>query len=113
MDSSRSDQLVERFAPLRYAGKLLYGLERIAVRRSDFVLPVCQALADRIAQHAPGKGMHVLHDVAFDSAGPNTGAAVADLRADLPESSVLTLYVGNLGPYKGIDCCSKIGRAHV
>src|SRR3546814_3255261 len=85
MDSSMADQLIERFAPLRHAGKLLYGLERIAVRRSDFVLPVCQALADRIAQHAPGKGMHVLHDVAFDSAGPNTGAAVAGLRADLPE----------------------------
>src|SRR3546814_14138566 len=77
MDSSMADQLIERFAPLRHAGKLLYGLERIAVRRSDFVLPVCQALADRIAQHAPGNGMHVLHDVAFDSAGPHTGAAVA------------------------------------
>lgn len=103
MDSSMADQLVERFAPLRHAGKLLYGLERIAVRRSDFVLPVCQALADRVMQHAPGKEMHVLHDVAFDSAEPNTGAAVADLRANLPESSVLALYVGNLEPYQGID----------
>src|SRR3546814_11910728 len=102
MDSSRSDQLVERFAPLRYAGKLLYGLERIAVRRSDFVLPVCPALADRIAQHAPGKGMHVLHDVAFDSAGPKKGTAVADLRAALPVSSVLSLSVRKTNPTTGI-----------
>src|SRR3546814_12950201 len=46
MDSSMADQLIERFAPLRHAGKLLYGLERIAVSRSDFVLPVCQTLAE-------------------------------------------------------------------
>src|SRR5690606_493579 len=78
----------------------LDGMERLAVRGADLVLPVCQALADKVAAHAPGKPCWVLHDVAFDEPG---SADVEDLRAACDVRGPLALYVGNLESYQGAD----------
>ena len=48
MDSLMADQLVEKWAVRKHVKRLLNRFEGFAVRRSDMVLPVCQALADKV-----------------------------------------------------------------
>ena len=77
-------------------------LEGYAIRRSDLVLAVCQAIADRAMKATDPGRIHLLPDVAFDSVDADA-AAVDDLRALFPGQDPLALYVGNLEPYQGID----------
>ena len=101
MDSSMPDQLIEKWSFLRVLSPLMYGLERLAIRRADVVLPVCDALAERVKDAAPGKSLCVLEDVAMDLTP--SGEPVDDVRSHLPEDSVIAMYVGNLEHYQGID----------
>lgn len=100
MDSSLADQMMEKWPALSAARAALEGMERLAVRGADVVLPVCQALADKVAAHAPGKPCWVLHDVAFET---EDAGAVEDLRAVYGVEGPLALYVGNLESYQGVD----------
>jgi glycosyltransferase involved in cell wall biosynthesis len=100
MDSSIPDQLVEKWPRLAGLRAPLEWAERWAMRRADAVLPVCQALADKAARHAPDTPRWILHDVAFEAA---EAAEVEDLRAVHGFGGPLVLYVGNLESYQGID----------
>lgn len=101
MDSSMPDQLIEKWSFLKILSPVMYGLERAAISRADIVLPVCDALADRVRKSAPGKDLTVLEDVAMNL--EPSGQPVDDLREILPDEAVIAMYVGNLEHYQGID----------
>lgn len=100
MDSSLAQQMIERYPMLAHLAFLLGFFERLAVRGSKVVVPVCDALADVVVKYQPGKLM-VLHDVPLSRAPRRQDQP--DLRADLAVKGLLLLYVGNLERYQGID----------
>lgn len=105
MDSSMADQLVERWAFLRWVRYLFDAFEWTAVRSADAVVAVCQELAVKAQRYAPKQKVYVLEDVPLDDEDESAG--VEDLRSELgieAASSVpLALYVGNLEHYQGVD----------
>lgn len=101
MDSSMPDQLLEKWAFLRPIKRILYRLERLAVRGSDGVVAVCDDLADRARACDPDKRVTVLRDVPLEAA-PD-GEPVEDLRSVCGIRGLVMLYVGNLEHYQGID----------
>jgi glycosyltransferase involved in cell wall biosynthesis len=101
MDSSMPDQLLEKWSFLRILTPVMYGFERLAIRRSDVVLPVCDALADRVQESAPGMSLRVLEDVAMDL--QPSGESVDAIRQLLPDGSIVAMYIGNLEHYQGMD----------
>ena len=101
MDSLMPDQIAEKWPAARALLPPLRWFERYAIRRSDLVLAVCQAIADRAMEAAGPGGVHLLPDVAFDCA--DSTADVEGLRGLFPVGAPLALYVGNLENYQGID----------
>ena len=96
MDSSMPLQIAESAPRLRFLLPLLQSLERWAIRHSDGVLCVCDALA-AIASSAGARRVAILRDC---SLLPDT----YDPDAVVPSGSdVRFLYVGNLEPYQGLD----------
>lgn len=101
MDSSLSEQLIEKWSWLGRLGWLLTGFERFAIRRADVVLPVCPYLADKVRDCVPGKFIQVLEDPPLPLS--ETVTTPEDLRSTLGIKGVVLLYVGNLEHYQGID----------
>jgi len=101
MDSSMADQLVEKWRVLALLGSLFNRAERFAVRRADVILPVCQALADKIGRYTHADRIFVLNDVALEAADP--AGEIDDLRELTGSTGPLALYVGNLEHYQGMD----------
>ncbi|HEU4699651.1 MAG TPA: glycosyltransferase family 4 protein [Gemmatimonadales bacterium] len=104
MDSSLTEQLLERARRLRPLRPLLARCERLAVRHSTGVLAVCRALVDTARAYDPTKLIACVEDPSFlESDAP----AVERLRARTGGTAELTgplvLYVGNLASYQGID----------
>ncbi len=100
MDSSMSDQLIEKWAGLSKFQKLLDGFENWAFEKATIVIPVCKYLADKVKSFLPNKKVFVLEDIAFPpdySKNKNE-----NIRKDL-DNSIIALYVGNLEHYQGID----------
>ncbi len=110
MDSSMSDQLVERYPKLSFIHSSLEKAEGFAVKRSDHVLAVCQALADKCAQYTAPTPVTIIEDVAdnctavFERATQTNmpAAAIDDLSKTLPDLPTKMLYVGNLEHYQGM-----------
>ena len=100
MDSSLPQQMVEKYPFLGRLTFLLNSFEKLAVKGSKVVVPVCDALADVVAKYKPEKVM-VLHDVPLLRASKCQDWP--DLRAELGIRGLLLLYVGNLESYQGID----------
>ncbi len=104
MDSSMSDQLIERYPSLSFIHTLLDKAEGFAVKRSDLVLTVCQALADKCKHYAGNTVIKVIEDVA-DNQSPDKPSAVSevdDLSTVLVDYPTKCLYVGNLEHYQGV-----------
>jgi glycosyltransferase involved in cell wall biosynthesis len=102
MDSSLPEQLVGKYATLRFMDGALRRLERLAIARSDLVLAVCEDLATRARGYATRTPVDVVEDVSLlgDDAAGNP---VENLRRELPAGALLALYVGNLERYQGVD----------
>jgi glycosyltransferase involved in cell wall biosynthesis len=100
MDSSLAQQMIEKYPFLGRLASLFNFFEKLAVRGSKVVVPVCNALADVIEKYQPEKVM-VLHDVPL--LRTSRCQDQPDLRAELGIRGVLLLYVGNLESYQGID----------
>ncbi|MGK7869808.1 glycosyltransferase family 4 protein [Falsiroseomonas sp. E2-1-a20] len=105
MDSIMSDQIIEKWPRMRPLGRLMRGLERVAMRGSDQVLCVCLALAQRVAEDAPETPSRVLHD--FPLWDDN---AVAPRIRDASHGRLVALYVGNLQHYQGVDLLLRAAR---
>ena len=102
MDSSMPEQLVGKYAALRFVDGVLRRFERLAIANSDLVLAVCDDLAARARGYATRTPIDVVEDVSLlDNDRPQ--GEVENLRRDLPSGTVLALYVGNLEHYQGVD----------
>ena len=106
MDSSMVEQLIDKYPQLKTLYKPMRFFEKLAVRGSDVVLPVCDSLAETITEYALHKRKFVLHDVPLISE-IYAGSDVEDLRRSLGLTGTVVLYVGNLEHYQGIDLMVK------
>ena len=102
MDSSMPDQLLEKWKGLRLLSYPLYVMERLAIKRSDFVVPVCQQLVDRVCEFKSKDKVVLLEDCAL-SLEDNSAEPVDQIRSLLDTKGILVLYVGNLEHYQGVD----------
>lgn len=102
MDSSLPEQLVGKYAALRFVDSVLRRCERFAIAHSDLVLAVCDDLATRARAYATRTPVDVVEDVSLLDDDRAQGE-VEDLRRGLPSGAVLALYVGNLEHYQGVD----------
>jgi glycosyltransferase involved in cell wall biosynthesis len=101
MDSSVAQQMVEQLPLLSPLAPVLNWFEKIAVKNAKAVVPVCEAIAEDIAQHSPEK-ITVLPDISLLE--EETPEVQEDLRADLNlQDASMVMYVGNLETYQGID----------
>jgi glycosyltransferase involved in cell wall biosynthesis len=112
MDSSMADQLIEKWRLLKILSPVFIRFEQFAVNRADLVLPVCNALADKVRAYEPGKAIFVLEDVILDSDEHATG--IDNIRDLAGTGAVVALYVGNLEHYQGmdllLDAMSRLGE---
>lgn len=100
MDSLMADQIAEKWPRANFLLPVLRWFERLAMRKADLVLPVCEAIAVRAREVAPPTRVHLLPDVAF---APSEIPTVAeDLRKYCSQAAPLALYVGNLENYQGV-----------
>ena len=102
MDSSLPEQLVGKYAALRFVDGVLRRLERLAIARSDLVLAVCNDLATRARGYATNTPIDVVEDVSLLGGGGKR-AESENLRRGLLYGELLVLYVGNLEHYQGVD----------
>jgi glycosyltransferase involved in cell wall biosynthesis len=102
MDSSMTTQLVDKYRTLRPLRPLLSFLESLPMRFAAAVVPMCDALASEAARHS--KRVVVLKDVSLVGCHGQE-SEVDDLREQmhLSEDNSISMYIGNLEPYQGID----------
>ncbi|MGL5082081.1 MAG: glycosyltransferase [Microcoleaceae cyanobacterium] len=101
MDSSIAQQMIEQLPWLSPLAPVLNWLEGLAVKRAKAVIPVCDAIAEDIAQYNPEK-VTILPDISLlqEEGHPEVDE---DLRSDLKLGGTMLMYVGNLEGYQGID----------
>jgi glycosyltransferase involved in cell wall biosynthesis len=102
MDSSLAMQVTEKWRWLAPFGFILRWFERLAVRGSTAVAPVCDAL-NVIARNHGAKESVILRDISLLE--PVESKQKISLREELLLSSeaILVVYIGNLEHYQGID----------
>lgn len=101
MDSSMATQLLDKYRLLRPLRPLLHGLEALPLRFAATVVPVCEALARNVRQRR-ADNVVVLKDVSLlDGAPPPSGEPT--LRRELGITGTVSMYIGNLESYQGID----------
>jgi glycosyltransferase involved in cell wall biosynthesis len=105
MDSSLSQQVIERFAWLRPFRRLLEAAERRAIRGSLGVVAVNRSLETLALEAAPGHLVGRLEDFSLldDEEGASAAEPIERLQDTIGRDGPLILYVGNLMPYQGID----------
>jgi len=105
MDSSIALQVTEKWRILAPAYPVLAWFERLGVRFSEAVVPVCDSLAVLADKHG-SKDTHILRDVSLMD---ESSELKIDLRKELGvnESDVIILYVGNLEHYQGVDLLAE------
>jgi glycosyltransferase involved in cell wall biosynthesis len=101
MDSSLSDQVLDKWSVLRPLRTVLESFERLVVRRSHLTVAVCEDLAAKVRRWAPADKVMTLPDVPVGETHPDT--QVESLRQLTGAGAVVALYVGNLEKYQGID----------
>lgn len=108
MDSSLALQLTEKLPQLRFFTPLFQWLERLAIRHSLAVVPVCDAL-EALAAEGGASRTQILRDISLldynqdETAGETAGAPNLREEAGIQEDAEVVLYIGNLERYQGID----------
>jgi glycosyltransferase involved in cell wall biosynthesis len=100
MDSSLSQQIIDKKPCLKIFAPVLQFCEYLAVKHAIAVVPVCEALYGMIQKFHP-KRVVVLHDVSLLEDGEVR--LHENLRANIGIAGLLVMYVGNLESYQGID----------
>jgi glycosyltransferase involved in cell wall biosynthesis len=100
MDSSLSQQIIDKKPSLKCFSALFRLCESLAVRHAIAVVPVCDALYRSIQKYGPRRVV-VLHDVSLLEG--STGSHSEELREKIGLPGLLVMYVGNLEAYQGID----------
>ena len=101
MDSCLSQQVTAKFPFLTPLIKLLEWAERLAVKRSIAVIPVCAALEDVVKKIDTDKKSFLLHDISL--LDESKCDANFDLKKELGINGLIVMYIGNLEYYQGID----------
>jgi glycosyltransferase involved in cell wall biosynthesis len=101
MDSSIALQATEKWRLLKPLYPILIGAEKLAVKLSQAVVPVCDTLAVLADKHG-SKHTHILRDVSLVSDSEEQGVNLKR-ELGLGDSSQIVLYVGNLESYQGVD----------
>jgi glycosyltransferase involved in cell wall biosynthesis len=101
MDSSISEQIVEKYPTLGFLNPLLKFLEKIAIRSSEVVVPVCDSLASFAEKYNP-KRVVTLRDVSLLQDVRETDQTSLKKELGIGDS-LIVMYVGNLEAYQGID----------
>lgn len=104
MDSSLALQVTEKWRLISPLRPLLQCCERLAVKHSTAVVPVCDALA-AIADHHGSRDTQILRDISLLDLETDGGAREACLRDEIQAGAEgqVVLYIGNLEPYQGVD----------
>ncbi len=102
MDSGMADQVLGKYPALRAVGGALRGLEAMAARGAEVVVPVCEALA-QTARAYGAQRVEVLRDVSMLSASADAHLTRPSFREAKQLSGPVVMYVGNLEWYQGID----------
>lgn len=104
MDSSLVLQLTDKWRFLKVFTPVLSLFEKVAVKFSAAVVPMCDALEVVAKQYGASDTM-ILRDISLldlDGAGAVNLPALRD-EAKIPADSSVVLYIGNLEFYQGID----------
>ena len=101
MDSSIPDQIIEKYPGLRLTHRVLRRIERIMIRRSIFVVAVCESLAKIARDWKAENRVALLEDVPLFSSRDEAKSLGIAKSLDIP--GAIVMYVGNLEPYQGID----------
>lgn len=103
MDSSLAMQVTEKWWLTKPLAPFLSAMEKLAVRGSLAVVPVCDALAVIADKHG-SRDTQILRDISLLGLEDEVVQA-SDLRAEagIPNESRILLYIGNLESYQGID----------
>jgi glycosyltransferase involved in cell wall biosynthesis len=101
MDSSIPDQILEKYPNLRLTHRVLRRIERIMIRRSVFVVAVCESLSKIARDWKPENRVAILEDVPLFSSREE--AKSLGIAKSLGVSGAVVMYVGNLETYQGID----------
>lgn len=103
MDSSLARQMRDTNRLFRWLFPVFRRIEKWAIQASDLVTPMCVDLASYATKVRETDDVVVFHDVPVASA-PAAEASSSNGRASKAERPrCVALYVGNLGPYQGID----------
>ncbi len=107
MDSSLSDQVIQKWKILKIFRKFFEFCEKLAIKNAIAVLPMCDALAN-LARKYDVKIISVLRDISLNDL-PEYQEPATNLREDLAisENAKIILYIGNLEHYQGIDLLIK------
>ncbi len=101
MDSSLVTQIINKYRVLAPLERWLRKIESLPFRRAEAVVPVCDALADQVAAHAVEK-ITILRDVSLLQ--PDEPELPGEeVRQSLGIEGSISMYVGNLESYQGID----------
>ncbi len=101
MDSSMAQQMVEKFSYLALFSRIFAHAEKIAVKQSYAVVPVCDALAKTVREYDPNKKIVVLHDIPLLDESRNNHCL--NFKKEFSIQGLTLLYIGNLEIYQGID----------
>lgn len=101
MDSSIALQATEKWRILAPLYPVLSWFEKLGVKHSTAVVPVCDSLA-AIADNHGSKDTHILRDVSLMAHGETTEV---NLRSEINarNEDVLITYIGNLESYQGVE----------
>ncbi len=100
MDSSLPEQMIEKYPRLTPIVFCFDWFEKIAVKNALVVVPVCQAIANRITRYRP-RQIELIPDVSLLKSKSNQQPE--NLRQLLNLDGVILMYVGNLERYQGIE----------
>lgn len=101
MDSLLSEQVADKWRALKPLTFVLGAIERMAIRKCDRVLAVCEDLAVKVRAYVPGERVVVLPDVPMPRSAAS--AVQEQLRKHVRDDETLLLYVGNLEHYQGVE----------
>lgn len=101
MDSSLSQQIVEKHPAWRFLSPLMKFFERIAIKNSAAVVPVCDSLSEIAKKYNPRR-LTMLRDVSLLEDAKKSEPS-SNLRKELGIAGLILMYVGNLEMYQGVD----------
>jgi glycosyltransferase involved in cell wall biosynthesis len=104
MDSSLSDQLIDKLSFLKFFEPLMQRFEKVLCKNALGVLAVCEVLAEKAKANGTGF-VEVLRDCYL--ASEKACMEAENIKEKFKLKGKCIMYIGNLEPYQGIDLLLK------